>query len=87
MCIDKLSSYDLLNLPPIVPPPPPKPQLQEQIKLTKADKKLVLAKLMMVCHDRLKNAKFKPEEVKSFDVAGAIPDRLENLIAQEQLDS
>ena len=42
---------------------------------------------MMVCHDRLKNMKFEPEEVKSFDVAGAICNHLENLIAQEQLDS
>ena len=86
-CIDKLNSYDLLNPPPIVPPPPPKPRLREQIKSTKADKKLVLAELMMVCHDRLKNAKYKPEEVKDFDVAGAIRDHLEVLVAQEQLDS
>lgn len=85
-CIDKKTSYDLMNPPIILPPPPPKPRLREQIKTTKADKKLVLAELMMVCHDRLKNAKLKPEEVKDFDVAGAVRERIEILAVQEQLD-
>jgi hypothetical protein len=60
--------------------------LREQIKITKADKKLVPAELMMVCQDRLRNAKLKPEEVKDFDVAGAICDHLEVLVTQEQLN-
>jgi len=50
-CIDKTTSYDLLNPPPVLPLSPPKPKLCEQIKITKADKKLVLAELMMVCND------------------------------------
>jgi len=86
-CIDRIKSYDLLNPPPSIPPPPTKPHLWEQIKMTKADKKLVLAKLMMVCHDCFKNVKLKPEEVKEFDMAGAIRDLLEMLVVQEQLDS
>ena len=45
----------------------------------------MLAELMLVCHDRLKNAKLKPEEVKEFNVAGAVCDRLEILVVQEQL--
>jgi len=84
-CIDKRNSYDLLNPPVIVPPPPPKPRMREQIKATKVDKKLVLTELMVVCHDRLRNTKLKPEEVKEFNVAGAICDCLEILVAQEQL--
>lgn len=84
-CIDRIKSYDLLNPPPVVPPLPPKLKLREQIKMTKADKKLVLAELMMVCQDRLKNSKLKPEQVKEFDVAGAIRECLEVLITQEQL--
>jgi len=84
-CIDKIKSYDLLNPPIILPPPPPKPHLHEQIKITKADKKLMLAEMMMVCHDRIKAKNLKPEEVKEFDVAGAVRNCLDVLIAQEQL--
>jgi len=58
-CIDKIKLYDLLNPPLILPPPPPKPHLKEQLKMTRADKKLVLAELMMVCHDCLKNKKLQ----------------------------
>jgi len=86
-CIDKIKLYDLLNPPLILPPPPPKPRLKEQLKMTKVDKKLVLAELMMVCHDHLKNKKLQPEEVKDFDVAGTIHNHLEVLLAQEQLNS
>ena len=85
-CIDKRNSYDLLNPPIIVPPPPPKPQLREQLKTLKADKKLMLAELMMVCHDRLKNKNLKLEHVEEFNVAGAIRERIDVLVAQEQLN-
>jgi len=84
-CIDKMKLYDLLNPPLIVPPLPPKPKLHEQIKITKVDKKLVLAELMMVVSDQLKNAKLKPEQVKDFNVTGAVCQRLDVLITQEQL--
>ena len=53
-CVDKCANYDLLNPPLIALPPPPKPCLKEQLKETKADKKLVLAKLLLVCNDRFK---------------------------------
>ncbi|EDR02067.1 reverse transcriptase-RNase H-integrase [Laccaria bicolor S238N-H82] len=84
-CIDKKSGYDLLNPPPCLPPPPPKPRLREQIKNTKADKKLVLAELMLMCHDRQKSGKGIPEEVAPFNVAGAIRERVETLAAEEAL--
>jgi len=84
-CIDKKNNYDLLNPPVILPPPPPKPKLREQIKSTKADKKLVLAELMMVCNDHIRHLNLKPEEVKEFNVAGAIRDRIEILALQEAL--
>ena len=71
--IDKINSYDLLNPPPVLPPLPPKPKLCKQIKLTKADKKLVLAEFMMICNDRLQHLKLKPEKVMEFN------DRLQHL--------
>jgi len=86
-CIDKIKSYDLLNPPIIIPPAPPKPLLHEQIKIMKVDKKLMLSELMMVCHDRIKAKDLKPEEVKEFDVAGAVCKHLDVLITQEQLDT
>ena len=84
-CIDKITNYDLFNPPPILPPPPPKLKVKEQIKNTKADKKLVLAELMMVCNDRLKNLKLKSEEVRAFDVAAAVHERIEILASKEAL--
>jgi len=83
-CIDKVTQYDLLNPKPILPPPP-KLKVKEQIKNTKANKKLVLAELMMVCNDRLKNLKLKPEEVKAFDIAGAVQECIEILAGKESL--
>ena len=84
-CIDKINSYDLLNPPPVLPPLPPKLKLHEQIKLTKADKKLVLAQLMMVCNDHLQHLKLKPEKVMKFNVVGAVCKCIEVLAAQEIL--
>jgi len=84
-CIDKKNAYDLLNPPKIVPPPACKLRLHEQIKETKADKKLVLAELMLVCNDRLKNSKFKPEIVEPFDVVAAVRGCIESLAAADAL--
>ena len=39
----------------------------------------------MVVSDRLKNAKLKPEQVKDFDITGAVRQCLDVLITQEQL--
>ena len=84
-CIDKKTSYDLLNPPVIVPPPPPKPKLHEQIIETKADKKLVLTELMMVCNEWLKDPKHKPEKIEDFNVAATVWDRIETLASIEAL--
>ena len=84
-CIDKKTSYDLLNPPVITPPAPPKPKLKEQMKMTKADKKLMLTELMMVCNDRIRHLKLKPEKVKEFDVVGAVRDHIEFLATKEAL--
>lgn len=75
----------MLNPPQILPPLPPKSKLKEQIKLTKADKEVMLAELLMVCNDHIKNLKLKPEEVKSFDVAGTVQDSIKILAMQETL--
>ena len=53
----------------------------------KADIILVLAELMMVCHDQLKNKNVKPRNVKESDMAGTIYDHLDVLVAQEQLST
>ena len=84
-CIDKYSKYDLLNPAPVTPPPARKPRLKEQIAETKADKKLVLSELMMVCNDRFKNHKLRPEITENFNVAGAIWDRIGILATKEAL--
>ena len=84
-CIDNLSNYDLLNPLPITPPPPQKLCLKEQLAEKKADKKLVLAELMLVCNDRFKNHKLRPQITEEFNVAGAIRERIEILATQEQL--
>ena len=84
-CIDKTCSYDLLNPPPIKPPAPPKLKICEQIKITKADKKLVLAELMMVCNDQMNHLGLRPEKVMDFDVAGAVRKHIEILATKEAL--
>jgi len=84
-CIDKKTNYDLLNPPPCLPPPPPKPRLREQIKNTKLDKKLALAELLLVCHDRLRSGKGVPEIIEPFNVAGAIRDHIEILANEDAL--
>ena len=61
--------------------------MKEQSKRTKADKKLVLAELMMVCHNRLKDKKLQPEKVKDFNVAGAIHNCIDVLVSQEKMAS
>ena len=71
-CIDKLSNYDLLNPLPVSPPPLRIPRLKEQLAETKADKKLVLSELMLVCNDCLKNHKLCPQITMDFNVAGVI---------------
>ena len=67
----------------MLPPTLPKLKIHEQIKSMKVDKKLVLAELMMVCNDGIKHLKLKPDEVKEFNVAGAIQDRIKILALQE----
>lgn len=83
-CIDKKTNYDLLNPPPCFPPPP-KPGLHEQIKNTKADKKVVLAELCLVCHDRLRAGKHVPKSVAPFNTVGAICKCIEVLANKETL--
>lgn len=75
----------MLNPPEISPPPPPKPKFCEQIKTTKADKKLVLAELLMVCNDHIKNLNLRLEKLKDFNIAGAVQDHIDVLTMQETL--
>jgi len=84
-CIDKKTNYDLLNPPPCLPPSPPKPRLHEQIKITKLDKEVALAELMIVCHDCLRSGKGVPEMIEPFNVAGAIRDHIEILTNKDAL--
>lgn len=45
----------------------------------------MMAELMMVCNDRFKNHKLRPDITENFNVAGAIRDRIEILTAKETL--
>ena len=47
-CIDKKTGYNLMNPTPVVPPPPPWMHAKDQIKFTKAAKKVTLAELTAV---------------------------------------
>jgi len=73
------------NLTPCSPPPPPKPQLHEQIKITKADKKVIVAELLLVCHDCQKLGKNIPESVTPFNVAGTVREHIKTLANEEAL--
>jgi len=84
-CVDEFSNYDLLNLLPVFPPPPPEPWLWKQIAEKKADKKLMLAELMMVCNNCFKNYKLQPQITENFDVIGAICRWIEILAMREAL--
>ena len=84
-CIDKKNSYDLLNPPTVVPPPACKLCLWEHFEETKADKKLALAELMLVCNDHLKNSKFKPEVIELFNVVAAVQSCIEALAVADAL--
>ena len=84
-CIVKNSNYDLLNPPACNPPPPWKPRLCEQIKSTKADKKLTVAELLLTCLERKKADKDIPEQITPFNVMGVIRERIEILATEEAL--
>ena len=86
-CVDKCANYDLLNPPLIAPPQPPKPHLKEQLKEPKADKKLVLAELLLVCNDQFKNPKLHPELVENFNDIAAIHERIKILACKETLSA
>jgi len=59
--------------------------LQEQIKITKVDKKLVLAEFLLMSHDHQKSGKHAPEYIKPFNVASAIHDHIEFLANKDAL--
>src|SRR5882762_4244482 len=84
--IDKVQCFDLMN-PTIRPLPPiPKKRLNEIFKDLKADRKVMVAELNMVCNDRLNMIRYKFDAVKPVDVVAAVRVRVETLAAQEQLD-
>jgi len=84
-CVDKTVNYNLLNPPPVSPPPPPKLCLHEQLAETKADKKLMLVELVLVCNNKFKDQKLCPQVTENFNIAGAICDRIEILATVESL--
>ena len=84
-CIDKNANYDLLNPLPVSPPPPPKLHLCEKLVEIKADKKLMLAELMLGCNDHLKSQKRCPHVTEDSNVVGAIHEQIEILSTKETL--
>lgn len=84
-CIDKVSSYNLLNPVKVFPPPPPRMKAKDQIKFTKLAKKLTLAELMIVSRERIREKKQTFEDVKPLDVIGAVRTTIEKLATAEHL--
>ena len=83
--IDKKCNFDLLHPIPPVPPPPPKKKLHKFFKELQEDRKLMVAKLKMVCHDRLHHTQYKFETVKEVNPIAAIRECIEVLTAQAKL--
>jgi hypothetical protein len=83
--VDKKCNFDLLHPMPPVPPPPPKKKLREFFKELQEDRKLMVAKLKMVCHDRLHHMCYKFETVKEVNPIAAIRECIEVLTVQAKL--
>ena len=84
--IDKLLNFDLLNPTEIAPKLKPRMKLKDFFHKLKADRKLMIAELKMVCAERKCLLRDKLEVPKPFDVVGAVQKRIELLTAQEQLN-
>ena len=83
--IDKKCNFNLLNS---TPPPqlwPPKQKLHEFFKDLQDNRKLIVAELKMVCHNRLQHMQFKFEAVKPINKIPAIREWIEILAAQKEL--
>jgi hypothetical protein len=83
--IDKNTNFDLLHPVPPSPPKPPKQKLKDFFKELQQDRKLMIAKLNMVCNDRLRHTQFKFEPVKPVDTVAAIRERIEVVATQKEL--
>ncbi|KIM83942.1 hypothetical protein PILCRDRAFT_69030, partial [Piloderma croceum F 1598] len=82
--IDKKSGFNLLH--PILPTPHvPKKKLKEFFKDLQQDRKLMVAKLNMVCNEHKRRSMHKFEEAKPVDVISAVREWVEILAAQDQL--
>jgi hypothetical protein len=84
-CIDKKTGYNLLNPAIVSPPPPPRLRAKDQIKFSKAAKKLALAELTVVCKKCIEDKRLIFEVVKDVDVVGAIKDAIEIIVLREKL--
>jgi hypothetical protein len=85
--IDKVAGFDLLHpTPPPTVPKPPKRKLKEFFRDLKADRKLMVAELKMICAERHCKLVGKMEEVKPFDTVTAMRVCIEALTSQMQLD-
>jgi len=84
--IDKKCGFDLLHPIPPLRPPPPKQKLKDFFKDLQQDRKLMVAELNMVCHDRRQHMEYKFEEVKPVDIVAAVRQRIEVLAAQKELE-
>jgi hypothetical protein len=83
--IDKKCNFDLLH-PKVPPKKAVKKKLKEFFKELQQDRKLVVAELKMVCHDRWQHTRDKFEKVKPVDPVAAIRQRIEILAAQKELE-
>jgi hypothetical protein len=83
--IDKKCGFDLLHPVAPAPPPPMKKKLRTFFTELQEDRKLMVAELNMVCHDRLQNTQCQFEKVNPVDPIAAVRQRVEVLAAQNEL--
>ena len=83
--IAKDSSFDLLHPDIPKPKPVPKKKLKEFFCKLQDNRKLMLAKLKMVCAEHKCQIKYCPETIKEVDKVVAVRTCIEVLTAQDQL--
>ena len=84
--IDKTTNFDLLNPSAPTAASKPKKKLKDFFRDLKADRKLMVAELKMVCAERKCSLQHKFEVPKPFNPVAAVRDRIEVLTSQEQLN-
>jgi hypothetical protein len=84
-CIDKITGFDLMNPKPPPWAPEPKPSLKEKYHKIMTDRKCLLTELANICSIRKRTVDEISENVKEYNVAGAVRTQIEQLSFKDQL--